>query len=148
MNEEVEDPIHCYERHSEEYEEMIQIIDYHGESTSEKQLFAYSFDGLITAVIGTHTHVATNDARLLPKSLAYQSDAGYCGAYDSIIGFDVDSTIERIVYSQGKLLVPASGRRIVQGTIIEVSEEDGLAKSIEAITYLDGKEIPYGPRYL
>jgi len=92
--------------------------------------------------------VPTSDARLLPKGTAFQADAGYCGAYDSIIGFDVDSTIDRIVYNLGRLAVPDSGRRVVYGTIIEIDEKSLTTKSIEAICYLDGKELPYGPRYL
>lgn len=148
MKEEVTKPIPTFESFLEKVDEPIHIVDYHGESTSEKQIFAYSFDGVITAVIGTHTHVPTLDARILPKGSAYQSDAGYCGAYDSIIGFDVDSTIDRMVYNLGRLAVPNSGRRVVYGTIVDVDENDMKAKSIEAICYLDGKELPHGPRYL
>ena len=148
MKEEVVKPIPLFESFLEDVDEPIHIVDYHGESTSEKQIFAYSFDGAVSAVIGTHTHVPTADARLLPKGTAFQADAGYCGAYDSIIGFDVDSTIDRIVYNLGRLAVPDSGRRVVYGTIIEIDEGSLTAKSIEAICYLDGKELPYGPRYL
>ncbi|MCR5078701.1 MAG: YmdB family metallophosphoesterase [Bacilli bacterium] len=144
MNETVKSPIETMEGLEEEFIEPIHIVDYHAESTSEKQIFAYYFDGAFTAVIGTHTHVATLDARILPNGTAYQSDAGFCGSYESIIGFDVDSTIERIVFEKGKLSVSQEGERVVYGTIIEIDENTFKTISIEPICYLEGKESYHG----
>ena len=62
------------------------IIDLHGEAASEKQTFANYLDGKVSAVIGTHTHVPTSDLRILPLGTTYQTDAGMCGDYDSVIG--------------------------------------------------------------
>jgi len=148
MKEDVHHPVEFFENFLKTVKEPIHIVDFHAESTSEKQIFGYCFDGCVTAVIGTHTHVATADARILPKGTAYLTDAGYCGAYDSIIGFDVDATIDRIVYNQGKLAVAESGKRVIYGTIIEIDDERLLTKSIEMICYVEGKEVSYGPRNL
>ena len=144
MNETVKSPIQVMEELESSFEEPIHIVDYHAESTSEKQIFAYYFDGAFTAVIGTHTHVATLDARILPNGTAYQSDAGFCGSYESIIGFDVETTIERIVFEKGKLIVPPEGKKVVYGTIIEIDENTFKPVSIEPICYLEGKESHHG----
>ena len=64
------------------------IVDFHGEITSEKNAIGHYFDGKATLVVGTHTHIPTNDARILKKGTAYQTDAGMCGDYDSVIGMD------------------------------------------------------------
>ena len=65
------------------------IVDFHGETTSEKMAIGYLFDGKATLVVGTHTHVPTNDARILNKGTAYQTDAGMCGDYNSVIGMNL-----------------------------------------------------------
>ena len=65
--------------------------------TSEKNAIAYFFDGNATLVIGTHTHIPTNDARILNKGTAYQTDAGMCGDYDSVIGMDKDNSLNRFM---------------------------------------------------
>lgn len=74
----------------------IHIIDFHAEATSEKVALGYYLDGKVSAVLGTHTHVATADEKILPKGTAYQSDVGMTGPYHSAIGCDVDSIIKRM----------------------------------------------------
>ena len=69
-------------------EEKIHIIDFHGEATGEKKSFAKYFDGKVSVVIGTHTHVQTSDNQVFAKGTAYISDVGYCGAYDSVLGVE------------------------------------------------------------
>jgi len=73
----------------------IHIVDFHAEATSEKAAMGYYLDGRVSAVLGTHTHVPTNDCRLLPKGTAFQSDVGMTGPFDSAIGCDVGPIIER-----------------------------------------------------
>lgn len=74
----------------------IHIVDFHAEATSEKVALGYYLDGKVSAVLGTHTHVATADEKILPKGTAYQSDVGMTGPYHSAIGCDVDSIIKRM----------------------------------------------------
>lgn len=77
--------------------EVIHIIDFHGEATGEKKSFAKYFDGRVSAVIGTHTHVQTADNQVFIKGSAYISDVGYCGAYDSVLGV---SNVDAIAFSK------------------------------------------------
>lgn len=110
------------------------FIDIHAEATAEKQAFARYFDGRVSAVIGSHTHVPTADATILPKGTAYQSDAGMCGDYNSVIGFDEKAPIERLKnkFSPHRL-EPCSGKGTVCGTFIETDDKTGLAIKIESI---------------
>ena len=73
------------------------VVDFHGEITSEKMAIGHLFDGKATLVIGTHTHVPTNDARILSGGTAYQTDAGMCGDYNSIIGMDKNNSLNRFM---------------------------------------------------
>ena len=73
------------------------IVDFHGEITSEKNAIGHFFDGKATLVIGTHTHIPTNDARILKNGTAYQTDAGMCGDYDSVIGMNKDNSLNRFM---------------------------------------------------
>ena len=70
------------------------IVDFHAEATSEKQAMGWYLDGRVSAVVGTHTHVPTADARILPRGTAFVTDVGMAGPYDSIIGSDVDSVLK------------------------------------------------------
>ena len=71
------------------------IVDFHGEITSEKMAIGHVFDGCATLVVGTHTHVPTNDGRVLSKGTAYLTDAGMCGDYNSVIGMNTQNSINR-----------------------------------------------------
>ena len=73
------------------------IVDFHGEITSEKMAIGHFFDGKATLVVGTHTHIPTNDARILKNGTAYQTDAGMCGDYDSVIGMDKNNSLNRFL---------------------------------------------------
>ena len=110
------------------------FVDIHAEATAEKQSFAYYFDGRVSAVIGSHTHVPTSDERILPNGTAYQTDAGMCGDYNSVIGFDTKAPIERLKdkFSPHRL-EPATAKGTVCGTYIETNDVTGLATYIEAI---------------
>ncbi len=110
------------------------VIDIHAEATSEKQAFAAAFDGRATAVIGTHTHVPTSDARVLPGGTAYITDAGMCGDYDSIIGMDKAEPVHRFTtHIPSSRFSPALGPATIFGVLIEVDGATGLAISIEQI---------------
>ena len=110
------------------------LIDMHGEATSEKNAFAHFVDGKVTAVLGTHTHVPTSDARILNNGTAYQTDVGMTGDYDSVIGSEKEGPIHAFVKgyrSEGRFR-PATGPGLVSGTFIESNDKTGLAEKIES----------------
>lgn len=110
------------------------LLDMHAETTSEKQATGWLFDGQVSAVLGTHTHVQTNDARILPKGTAYMSDVGMTGALNSIIGFRPSDALHRFTTHLPQRLEPETeGPAILSGVFIETDSETGLAKKIEPI---------------
>lgn len=108
------------------------FVDIHAECTSEKLSLGHYLDGRVSVVAGTHTHVPTADARLLPNGTAYITDVGMCGNYDSVLGFDKQTPIDRLCqrYNGGRLEVCRSGGS-VWGIVVETDDKSGLAKSIE-----------------
>jgi metallophosphoesterase (TIGR00282 family) len=106
------------------------LIDIHGEATSEKQAYAHSFDGQVSAIIGTHTHVPTADHRILPGGTAYQTDAGMCGDYDSVIGMGKQVAAARFWRKlPGERLSPADGPATLCGLLVETDDATGLARA-------------------
>jgi 2',3'-cyclic-nucleotide 2'-phosphodiesterase len=113
------------------------IIDFHGEITSEKMAIGHFFDGEVTAVVGTHTHVPTADSRILKKGTAYQTDIGMCGDYDSVIGMNKDNSILKFLKSKDAVQhYPAIGEGTLSGIIVETNLKTGLAKKVER--FIDG----------
>ena len=109
------------------------LIDFHGEATSEKQAFGHSFDGQVSVVVGTHTHVPTADHRILPGGTAYQTDAGMCGDYDSVIGMGKEVAATRFWRkTPGERLAPADGPATLCGLLVETDDATGLARSVAA----------------
>lgn len=134
MKEEVREPLLSIKSVINNNSNCIHIVDFHGESTSEKQIAAYILDGRITALVGTHTHVQTNDARILPNGTGFICDAGMCGDPDGVIGFEKSSVINKIVLGQkGRFEIPESGRLMVNGVLIEADEKTYKSKSIKVI---------------
>jgi hypothetical protein len=107
------------------------LVDMHAEATSEKQAMGWYLDGRVTAVVGTHTHVPTSDTRILPRGTAYCTDAGMCGARDSVIGDDVDSVLRRFLTQMPTKLPAATGPAIINGLLIEADAATGRATHIE-----------------
>jgi metallophosphoesterase (TIGR00282 family) len=107
------------------------VIDFHAEATSEKQAAAHYLDGRVTLVVGTHTHVPTSDHRILPGGTAYQSDAGMCGDYDSVLGMEKDEPVRRFLTKipSGRFQ-PANGVATLSGLAVEVDDSTGLAKAV------------------
>ena len=114
----------------------VLIVDFHGEITSEKNAIGYFFDGKASLVVGTHTHVPTNDARILKKGTAYQTDAGMCGDYDSVIGMNKENSLNRFMKKESVKHFPANGEATLSGVIVDCNIETGLAENIE--TYIFG----------
>ena len=111
------------------------IVDIHGEITSEKMAIGHFFDGKATLVIGTHTHVPTNDCRVLENGTAYQTDAGMCGDYNSVIGMNKENSINRFLKKDYNKNFPANGKASICGVIVEGDIDTGLAKKIESFIF-------------
>ncbi len=110
------------------------IIDFHAEATSEKMAFAHSFDGQVSLVVGTHTHCPSADHQILPNGTAFQSDAGMCGDYDSVIGMTKENAAARFWRKMpGDRLAPAEGPATVCGTMVITDDQTGLATHIEPL---------------
>jgi metallophosphoesterase (TIGR00282 family) len=107
------------------------VVDIHGEATSEKQALGHLVDGKVSLAVGSHTHVPTADARILPGGTAFQTDAGMCGVYQSVIGMDIAVAVERFVRKLPTArLEPAGGEGMVCGTFIETDAVTGLARRV------------------
>ena len=112
----------------------IIFVDFHGETTSEKQAMGWFLDGKVSAVVGTHTHVQTNDARILPQGTAYLTDVGMTGPYDGILGMRREPVIEKFLTALPKRFeVVENGRWILSGCLLEIDDVTGKAKTIELI---------------
>ena len=111
------------------------VVDFHGEITSEKNAIGYFFDGKATLVVGTHTHIPTNDARILKNGTAYQTDAGMCGDYDSVIGMNKDNSLNRFMKKESTKHFPATGDATLSGVIVDCDIKTGLANKIESYVF-------------
>ena len=115
------------------------IVDFHGEITSEKNAIGHYFDGKATLVVGTHTHIPTNDARILENGTAYQTDAGMCGDYDSVIGMNKENSLNRFMKKDSVKHFPAKGDATLSGVIVDCDIKTGLANKIES--YIFGGQL-------
>jgi metallophosphoesterase (TIGR00282 family) len=109
------------------------IVDFHAEATSEKQAMGWYLDGRVSAVLGTHTHVGTIDARILPKGTAYLTDVGMTGPMDSAIGSAPDAVLDRFLTGLPQRLTVASGPVVMNSVVVEIDSESGKALSIERL---------------
>ena len=110
------------------------IIDFHGEITSEKMAIGHFFDGVSTAVVGTHTHIPTADTRILKNGTAYQTDIGMCGDYDSVIGMNKENSIKKFLKDKNSINnFPANGEASLSGILIEANLKNGLAQKVRRI---------------
>jgi 2',3'-cyclic-nucleotide 2'-phosphodiesterase len=110
----------------------VVVVDFHAEATSEKIAMATWLDGRVTAVIGTHTHVQTNDARILPKGTAAVTDAGMTGPHDSVIGVKAELAIRRMRTRLPVRFEPAEGGVRIEGVVIDC-DDGGRAHGIELL---------------
>lgn len=111
----------------------IRLVDFHAEATSEKKSLGFALDGRASAVLGTHTHVQTADAQILPKGTAYLTDLGMCGVECSTLGVDSDSVLERFLTRRSVTFKPAKGTPAINGAIMDIDEKSGLALSIQLV---------------
>ena len=115
------------------------VVDFHGEITSEKNAIGHFFDGKASLVVGTHAHIPTNDARILAGGTGYQTDAGMCGDYNSVIGMNKENSLNRFLKKNSVKHFPAIGDATLCGVIVDCDIETGLANSIES--YICGGQL-------
>ena len=102
-------------------------------------------DGRVSLAVGTHTHIPTADAQILPRGTGYQSDAGMCGDYDSVIGMDKAEPINRFITGMRKArFTPAEGEATLCGTFVETDDLTGLSKSLHSVR-IGGRLLPAAP---
>ena len=110
------------------------IVDIHGEITSEKMAMGYLFDGKVTMLVGTHTHVPTSDYRIMEKGTAYQTDIGMCGDYNSVIGMNRDNSLKKFFKDPSATKnYPALGEATISGLMVVADDKTGLANKVEPI---------------
>lgn len=109
------------------------VVDMHAEATSEKCAMGHFLDGKVSLVVGSHTHIPTADARILPGGTAYQTDAGMCGDYDSVIGFEPAEPLQHFLHKRKVRMKPALGEATLCGVIVETDDTTGKAVRIESL---------------
>ena len=109
------------------------VLDFHGEATSEKCAMGFHMDGRASLVVGTHTHIPTSDTRILPNGTAYQSDAGMCGDYNSVIGMQKEAATGRFNGQPAGKLAVATGTPSLCGVLVDISPDTGLATEVRQI---------------
>src|SRR6516225_4273620 len=122
------------------------LVDFHAEASSEKMALGHFADGRVSAVFGTHCHVPTADAQILPGGTAYQTDAGMCGDYDSVIGMQKEPATRRFVTKMpGERPQPAEGEGTLCGILLETDNSCGLARTVEPVR-IGGRLATHLPR--
>ena len=119
-------------------ETRVIIVDFHAEATSEKQAMGWYLDGRVSGVFGTHTHVGTVDARILPGGTAYLTDVGMTGPVDSVIGSDTRAVLDRFLTSMPQRLEVAKGPCALNSVLVEVDEDTGRSSHLERIDRMAG----------
>jgi metallophosphoesterase (TIGR00282 family) len=125
-----DDPFRKADEILETLRAKVILVDFHAEATSEKVALGWYLDGRVTAVLGTHTHVPTADARILPNGTAYQTDVGMSGPYDSVIGVEVEQVLDRFLRGMPAKFEAARGNPKMCAALIECDPESGRAQSI------------------
>ncbi|MCU5746768.1 TIGR00282 family metallophosphoesterase [Staphylococcus sp. SQ8-PEA] len=113
------------------------FVDFHAETTSEKNALGWYLDGRASVVVGTHTHIQTSDNRVLPKGTGYITDVGMTGYYDGILGIQREEVIRRFITSlPQRHVIPDEGRAVLSGVVVDL-DDDGRTKHIERILIND-----------
>lgn len=113
----------------------VVLVDMHAEATSEKQAMGWYLDGKVSAVVGTHTHVATADNRVLPNGTAYITDVGMTGPHNSVIGMETQGVLQRFLDALPARFAVAEGDVQMNAVLIDVDEGTGKARSIERANF-------------
>jgi metallophosphoesterase (TIGR00282 family) len=115
------------------------FVDFHAEATAEKMAYAWYVDGEVSAVVGTHTHVPTNDARIFPNGTGYLTDAGMTGPFDSVIGMSKKTSIKRFTLGTPQRFNIAKNDNRLCGALIDIDTETAKCTSVESVIYPDFK---------
>ena len=126
-------PFRAMDQLLSELEQPIIIVDFHAEATSEKVAMGRYLDGRVSAVLGTHTHVGTTDAQILPQGTAYVSDIGMTGPLDSVIGDDAEAVIQTFLTRMPHRLSVGKGTTALNAILVKVDDDTGRALSIDRI---------------
>jgi 2',3'-cyclic-nucleotide 2'-phosphodiesterase len=126
-----EDPFRVADDLLKQISAKIVLVDFHAEATSEKIALGWYLDGRVTALIGTHTHVPTADARILPNGTAYQTDVGMSGPYDGVIGVTKETILHKFLTNMPMRFEPATGDPRLCAAVIDCDPGTGRANSIE-----------------
>lgn len=116
------------------------LLDFHAEATAEKAAMAYYLDGLVTAVVGTHTHVQTADERVLPGGTAFITDVGMTGPHDSIIGMDKNGVLNKFIRCVPQKFKPAEGNGRLHAVLIKADAATGKALEIKRLSIPDAPD--------
>lgn len=114
----------------------VRVLDWHAEATSEKVAMGWHLDGRFSAVLGSHTHVATADARVLPRGTALVTDTGMVGPRDSVLGMDPSIIVERFTTGMPRRFEVASGPVVFNSVLVDLDDATGTARSIERVDRL------------
>ncbi len=139
--ENVDCPFRALKQALETVDADIKIVDFHAEATSEKRAMGFYLDGLASVVFGTHTHVQTADAQVLPKGCGYITDIGMSGPYHSCLGVEKNIVIDRFVNCNQQRFFFADSPAMICGAVFTVSEKTGKCESVENFTILPGEKI-------
>lgn len=113
----------------------LAVLDFHAEATGEKGAAAYSYDGKISVIFGTHTHVPTADARILPKGSGYITDVGMCGESEGVLGMDAECVVERMKTRLPVKFKAASGRAVANAALFTVDEKSGRTTEVKRFDF-------------
>ena len=139
--ENVDCPFRALKKALETVKADIKIVDFHAEATSEKRAMGFYLDGLASVVFGTHTHVQTADAQILPRGCGYITDIGMSGPYHSCLGVDKQIVIERFVNCNPQRFEFSDSLAMICGAVFTVSEETGKCEAVESFTILPGEKV-------
>ena len=142
MKEEVSSPYYSLKSLIDnlEDEDSIHIVDYHAEATGEKMCFGYAFDGLVSAVLGTHTHVQTNDAKILEHGTAFISDVGMCGAANGVLGFEKNSVMRVTMFGEkDRFGFDDQDQGQLNAVVIDIDNVTHKAREIVTVKLLEDK---------
>ena len=114
------------------------FLDFHAEATSEKMALGWYGDGRISALVGTHTHIQTNDARILPKGTGYVTDAGMTGPRDSVLGVEKDIIIDKLIGRRSRRFEPAEGDIQLNGVLFDLAD-NGRCTALELINFWESR---------
>lgn len=142
-------PIDCPFRTADHFLKAIRekteniVVDFHAETTSEKMALAWYLDGRVSAIVGTHTHIQTADAQILPNGTAYITDVGMTGPYNSVIGMNKDVSIKRMLLQTPQKFELATGDLKISGVHIEIDTLTHQSMNISSFTYPEFQRVAF-----